>query len=225
MVEEKKTPLVEFETHVFIDASNIRSACLKTLGFMIDFAKLLDYFKKKYPNLKEVRYYEGIANGDAKKQRIFDFLEQEGYAVCPLERKTYISADIERREMKCPACGNRWMAEILRERKVMKSNVDVYLATELLRVAHFAERETHIVLVSCDGDYAEMIESAIGVNEKVTISVLGTPVVRNNRNTFSMKLQRMRGKVNRFIILDISHIRDLICGDIKKEKISEGNVS
>lgn len=37
------------DTYIYIDVSNIRSACLKTLGFMVDFAKLFDYFKEKYP--------------------------------------------------------------------------------------------------------------------------------------------------------------------------------
>lgn len=108
----EKVKLADLETYVYIDVSNIRSACLKTLDLMIDFAKLLEYFRQKYPNLKDVRYYEGIAKGDVKKQRMFDFLRQKGYVICPLERKSYNSSEIEKCEVKCPKCKHKWASRV-----------------------------------------------------------------------------------------------------------------
>ena len=210
----KKNPLHSLDTYVFIDVSNIRLACYKTLGFKIDFARLLDYFKQKYPNLKDVRYYEGIAKGDAWKQRMFNYLAQRGYTICSLERKSYNAVEKEEREIKCPKCGNEWVAEFARERKAMKSNVDVYLATELLNVAITAAKPIHVILVSCDGDYAEMIESALN-NPNVSISVLATPPARDvKRNTLSVKLRALRKSAPCYRLLDISNFKDRV----KREK-------
>lgn len=44
--------------------SDIWAVRLKTLGFKVDFGRLLEYLKQKYRRLKEVRYYEEIATGD-----------------------------------------------------------------------------------------------------------------------------------------------------------------
>lgn len=203
------SPLSTQDTHVYIDVSNIRSACLKTLGFKVDFVKLLGYFQQKYPNLREVRYYEGIATDDTKKRQMFDFLSEKGYTICPLERKSYISTEVEWREVKCPACGNQWTAQFTKEHKAMKSNVDVYLATEMLTVAHKVDRPTHIILVSCDGDYAEMIRNALE-NENVSVSVLATPLVRGRNNTLSKRLHILRGRLPRFMIRNIGNIRHWI---------------
>lgn len=92
----------------------------------------------------------------------------------------------------------------------MKSNVDVYLATDLLRLAYLARKKTYTILVSCDGDYAEMVKSALGANPKIAISVLGTPVVKDRKNTFSMRLQEVRGKMPNFYIRNIQNIQPLI---------------
>ena len=206
----RKNFLQYLETYVFIDVSNIRWACLKTLDLWLEFSELADYFKRKYDNLKDLRYYEGIAAGDTIKQRTFDYLAHKGYTICPLERKSYTSTDVEEREIKCPKCGNEWVAEFSRERKAMKSNVDVYLASELLGVAYLAAKPIHIVLVSCDGDYAEMIKCALK-NPNVTVSVLATPSVRNwTKNTLSTRLKQLLAdyptQTGRFHLRDISEL-------------------
>lgn len=212
MRQQSSISLKDQDTYIYIDVSNIRLACRKTLDFRIDFARMIGYFKQKYPNLKEVRYYEGIAIDDVKKRRMFNFLERKGYIVCPLERKSYNSVETEGREVKCSKCGNEWTVEFAREHKVMKSNVDVYLATELLTRAHKADKPTHIILVSCDGDYAEMIKNALE-NENVSISVLATPPVRDmRRNTLSVKLRMLRSELPRYFLTDIRDIKDYIMG-------------
>lgn len=187
----RKNPLHNLDTYVFIDVSNIRWACLKTLNLWLEFAELADYFRRKYPNLKDLRYYEGIALGDTKKQKTFAYLARKGYTICPLERKSYNSTESEKREIKCPRCGNEWPAEFRKVHRTMKSNVDVYLASELLGIAYAAAHPLHIIIVACDGDYAEMIKCALR-NPNVTISVLATPSVRDwTKNTLSTRLKRI----------------------------------
>lgn len=85
----KSTKSLSLDTYVFVDASNIRAACLKTLDFKIDFCKLLGYFQKKYPNLKAAYYYEGKSKDDTEKQVEFDSLTAAGYGVRFLEKSLY----------------------------------------------------------------------------------------------------------------------------------------
>ena len=211
---KKEISLSIQDTYIFIDVSNIRSTCLKTLDFLIDFVKLLDYFKRRYPKLKAVRYYEGIASDDEKKYKMFKFLEKIGYIICPLERKSYTLKETKEVDVKCPKCKHKWTVKIVEEHLTMKSNVDVYLATQLLRVAHFATEPTHIILVSCDGDYAEMIKDALE-NENVTITVLATPHVRILRkNTLSKRLKMLYTELgkdnNRYHLKNIANIGAMI---------------
>lgn len=181
-MKEVKNKLTELDTYVFVDVSNIRAACVRTLGFNIDFYKFLDYLQRKYPKLKNVYYYEGIARGDGEKQAEFDKLKDAGYDIRSLERKAYTEPPVYR-EIKCRNCKTKRRVQVLKKVTKLKSNVDVYLATDLLRLAYLTQKKVHIILVSCDGDYAEMIKSAIDINPRVIVSVLGTPVARGNRNT------------------------------------------
>lgn len=208
---EKKTlsPILKHDTYIYVDTSNIRSACIKTLGFKIDFDRMIEYFKKKYPRLKEVRYYEGISNGDMDKEKAFKRLEKAGYTICSLSRKAYENPAVYK-SVRCRKCGNTWKTQLQKKSLSLKSNVDVYLSTEFLEQAYFASRPTHLILVSCDGDYAEMVKAALRKNKNVLVTVLGTPVVKDRTNTFSVRLQRLNGKIPQFTTNNIQTIRNLI---------------
>lgn len=211
-----KTALKNRDTYVYIDVSNIRSACYKTLDFRLDFVRLLNYFKKKYPNLRDVRYYEGIAKDDKKKQKMFNFLKRKGYTVCPLERKAYNSTEIEEYGVKCPKCGNEWTEKTVKEHKTMKSNVDVYLASDMMMQTSQAERPTRLILVSCDGDYAEAIRNMMSLNPNVYVAVLATPYVKDMaKNTLSVRLRKLNNEFEppRYMIHDIADIMPLIESD------------
>lgn len=214
--EKPISPLLSYDTYVYIDVSNIRLACQKTLGFRIDFVKLMDYFQRKYPNLKEVRYYEGVAKGDLEKQNMFKYLQGRGYTICALERKSYNSTNLDEHEVKCPECDHEWTESFAKERKTMKSNVDVYLASDMIVQASTAERPMRIILVSCDGDYAEAIKNAIHLNDHVLIAVLATPLVQKMaRNTLSTRFRDLAAEIPtpRYILQNIKDIRDNIVGE------------
>lgn len=212
MIERAKPakPVDELDTYVYIDVSNIRAACLKTLKFKLDFQKLIKYLKNKYSNLQEVRYYEGIADGDMKKEAEFKKLSRAGYTVCGLARKAYKNP-AQYKNVKCRKCGNEWRVQVLRRSAKLKSNVDVYLANDFLETAHFTKKPVLLVLMSCDGDYAEMIKGAINANEMVTIQVLATPFVKKlSHNVMSARLTGLFNAIPRFDIANINNIRDYI---------------
>ena len=174
--------LSKIKAYALIDVSNIRSCCLKTCDFQIDFAKLMKYLNKKYPNLQDVRYYEGISKDDEHKKIEFQKLKKLGYTIKSLSRKSYINPAIYGNS-KCKKCHHQNRIKTLPKSIKLKSNVDVYIATELLEIAFSAKSPIHIILFSCDGDYAEAIKSATK-NPKVQITVIATPAIKNfKKNT------------------------------------------
>lgn len=202
--------LEKLETYIFIDVSNIRSACLRSSNFLIDFYKLIEYFNQKYPNLKKVGYFEGIAIGDKKKQAEFNRLKKAGYEIYSLKRRSYIDGPIYKQVI-CKKCGHKNRTQVSPKIKKMKSNVDVYLATEVLKITQKAKRMTHIIILSCDGDYAEAIKSA-AKNEKVRISVFATPPKKDIlKNTVSIRLKELRREIpDQYQLVNIESIKDKI---------------
>lgn len=205
----KKSDLSSYRTYVFIDASNIRSACLKSLGFKIDFMRLRQYLQGKYPNLKELRYYEGIADNDFKKRQYFRQLGENGYNVCGLERKAYQDVTWVTGKTTCPNCKVRHDAKIKKKTTALKSNVDVYLATDFIIKAMSVRRKVHLIIVSCDGDYAEMIKAALGKRKRLFVTVLATPARHDKRNTLSSRITALRRERN-FVLRNIDNIRNRI---------------
>lgn len=205
---DKEVPLRDRDTYVFIDASNIRAACLKSCDFNIDFLKLYVHLKNKYPNLKEVKYYEGIARNDKKKQLFFDNLEKVGYSVKTLRRRTYTRPAVMK-SFKCKQCGERNRVEVLHREITMKSNVDVFLTAEMLEIAYESKEPAHIIIFACDGDYAEAIKIAVK-NPNIKITVMGTPFMRNfEQNALSVRLRELRKELkNQYHLNNIGDIRD-----------------
>lgn len=188
--------LSEAETYVYIDVSNIRYACRRSCGFNLDFVKLYNYLKIKYPNMQEIRYYEGVSTEDKKKLKYFRFLSEEvGYKVCALSRKSYFEP-AKYATFECEACKYPNKIKILPENKKLKSNVDVYLTSDLLERVAKTKELTNFVILSCDGDYAEAIKATIRLNPKACVIVLATPMTRMN-NCLSVRLKQLSCELNR----------------------------
>lgn len=119
---------------VFIDASNIYFS-QKTLGWNIDFKKLLDYFKSQC-NLVQISFYSSI-NSDNKKERKFhDFLEIIGYIVKHKEIK-FIKNEEEK------------------FRGHHKGNIDVDLTIDAVDLKN---SYNSFVLLSGDSDFESLIK-------------------------------------------------------------------
>ena len=201
----------DLETHVYIDVSNIRSACERSCGFKIDFVRLYNYLKNKYPKLAEVRYYEGISRGDCKKDKYFDHLRSTGYKICTLVRKEYID-QARHKEVVCKKCGYKNIVQVLPRKIKLKSNVDVYLTSDMLEcVATNRNKRLHIVLLSCDGDYSEAICTLLRIGRRAQVTVLATPKTRRN-NYLSTRLFDLSHQLDhRSYLLDsIANIEDKI---------------
>lgn len=206
----KNGGIIQPKVYVLIDVSNIRSCCLRTCDFRISFTKLIKYLKQKYLNLQDVRYYEGIASGDLKKMNEFEKLKRAGYTIKTLTRKSYTNPAVYA-NYKCKKCHYQNKVKILSKSVKLKSNVDVFLATELLEIAFSAKTPTHVLLFTCDGDYAEAIKAAAR-NSNITISVVATPPTKDyERNTLSMRLKTLRKELpDQYELDNIVTIKDFI---------------
>lgn len=199
----------ELPTYVYIDSSNINFACKRGLGIDLDYKKLYKYLKRKYPQLKEVSYFEGREIEDAEKAKIFRAYEKVGYTMKILERKKYILQPVFRYK-KCPSCNQRVKICTAPKSIKLKSNIDVFLCSEMMFDALKEKRPTHFMLLSCDGDYAEMIKKIIENCPKAHITVLATPFTKPE-NFLSIRLQQLKGELPRFELANIANIKDLIC--------------
>ena len=205
----KNTNLLAIPTYVYIDTSNIRNACLRSCKFVLDFKKLYRYLDGRYPNLREIRYYEGISYGDNKKQEYFTNLRKTGYKICALRRKKYIEPAIHDQFI-CKRCGAPNTVQILPQQIKLKSNVDVYLASDMLERAVRTRSPIHLILFSCDGDYAEAIKAALRINPKAFITIVATPKTRKN-NCLSSRLQQFASRdSDHTALVNIENIKDRI---------------
>ena len=126
---------IKGKTAVFIDASNIYFS-QKTLGWRIDFKKLLDYFKRE-TDLFRITFY-GALNPDNERERKFhDFMEIIGYAV--KHKKIKFIRDKDDHEYG----GHN------------KGNVDVDLTIDAV---HFKNDYDSFVLLSGDGDFESLLK-------------------------------------------------------------------
>ncbi len=154
-----KVYLKDLPAYVYIDASNIRNA-LKTFNIEIDFLNLYKYLHDKYSNLVSIKYFEGIDREDVSKRKNLEELERAGYIIRSLERKRYLKSAIYK-NIKCKNCGRQNRVQILKETRKLKSNVDVYLCSELIGDLLKKRKKSQAILLSCDGDYSEMVKGIL----------------------------------------------------------------
>ena len=115
------------------------------------------------------------------------------------------------KSFKCRHCGSRNRVKVLPSETRMKSNVDVFLASEMLEIAYEAKEPIHIVILACDGDYAEAIKIA-AKNKNVRISVIATPSMRDwRKNALSVRLKELRKELSgQYQLNSIANIKDYI---------------
>ena len=131
--------------------------------------------------------------------------------MCSLSRQAYTKRTLDKYIVECPNCGYKWARQLSGGNKVLKSNVDVYLASEFMLVASRAKDPIHLVLFSCDGDYAEMIRCAIENNRGLHISVVATPYLgQSPLNMLSSKLMKLRKEIVRYSLQNIGDFIDEI---------------
>ena len=138
---------------LFIDGANLYAAT-RSLGFDIDYRRLLDYFAGK-TNLLRAYYYSALLETEeySPLKPLTDWLAYNGYSLVTKPAKEYTDAMGRRR---------------------VKGNMDIELAIDMLELAPSIE---HAVLFSGDSDFRRLVEAMQrkGVRVSVVSSIRTSP--------------------------------------------------
>jgi uncharacterized LabA/DUF88 family protein len=136
---------------LFIDGSNLY-ATSRSLGFDIDYKKLLGYFRQRSRLLRAIYYTALLDDAEYSPIRpLIDWLDYNGYTVVTKPAKEF--------------------TDTLGRRKV-KGNMDIELAVDVMRLCDSLD---HIVLFSGDGDFRSLVEAVQARGRRVTVvSTLAT---------------------------------------------------
>ena len=130
---------------LFIDGANLY-ATAKTLGFDIDYKRLLKEFQSRGTLVRAFYYTAIIEDQEYSSIRpLIDWLDYNGFTVVTKPTKEFVDAN-----------GNR----------KVKGNMDIELAVDAME---FANRVDHIVLFSGDGDFRSLVEAVQRRGVRVTV--------------------------------------------------------
>ena len=130
---------------MFIDGANLYAAA-RTLGFDIDYKRLLELFASKgrlvrafyYTALMEEQEYSPI-------RPLVDWLDYNGYQLVTKSAREYTDSS---------------------GRKRFRGDMDVEIAVDMLEMAEHAD---HMVLFSGDGDFRKLVEAVQRRGSRVTV--------------------------------------------------------
>ena len=130
---------------LFIDGANLYSSA-KSLGFDIDYKKLLAEFRTRGVLVRAYYYTALVENEDYSPIRpLVDWLDYNGYALVTKTAREY--TDREGRK--------RW-----------RGDMDVEIAVDMMELAGHVD---HVVLFSGDGDFRRLVQSVQQKGVRVTV--------------------------------------------------------
>ena len=133
---------------LFIDGANLYASA-KSLGFDIDYKRLLKEFQAK-GRLVRAFYYTALVEDQeySSIRPLVDWLDYNGYAVVTKPTKEFVDST---------------------GRRKVKGNMDIELAVTAMEMANYID---HMVLFSGDGDFRSLVEAV--QRKGVRVSVVST---------------------------------------------------
>jgi uncharacterized LabA/DUF88 family protein len=130
---------------LFIDCANLYAAA-KSLGFDIDYRRLLQEFQSK-GYLLRAYYYTALAEDQeySSIRPLIDWLDYNGYTVVTKPTKEFVDSS---------------------GRRKIKGNMDIELAVHVMEMVDSID---HLVLFSGDGDFRSLAEAVQRKGRKVTV--------------------------------------------------------
>jgi len=130
---------------LFIDGANLY-ATAKTLGFDIDYKRLLKEFQSRGTLIRAFYYTAIIEDQEYSSIRpLIDWLDYNGYTVVTKATKEFIDAS---------------------GRRKVKGNMDIELAVDAMELAEHIDQ---MVLFSGDGDFRSLVEAVQRRGVRVTV--------------------------------------------------------
>ena len=155
---------------LFIDGANLY-ATAKTLGFDIDYKRLLKEFQSRGTLLRAFYYTAIIEDQEYSSIRpLIDWLDYNGYTVVTKATKEFIDAS---------------------GRRKVKGNMDIELAVDAMELAEHIDQ---MVLFSGDGDFRSLVEAV--QRKGVRVSVVST-----NTTQPAMVADELRRQADQFLEL------------------------
>jgi uncharacterized LabA/DUF88 family protein len=150
------------KTALFIDGANLYAAT-RSLGFDIDYRRLLEYFGSK-THLIRAYYYSALLETEeySPLKPLTDWLAYNGYSLVTKPAKEFIDPLGRRR---------------------IKGNMDIELAIDMLELA---PRLDHAILFSGDSDFRRLLEAV--QRKGVRVSVIST--IKTNPPMVADELRR-----------------------------------
>ncbi|GBE42252.1 NYN domain protein [bacterium BMS3Bbin10] len=136
---------------LFIDGANLY-ATARSLGFDIDYKKLLEVFRAK-GRLIRALYYTALPEDQeySSIRPLVDWLDYNGYTMVTKPTKEFTDSS---------------------GRRKIKGNMDIELAVDAMELA---EHLDHIIIFSGDGDFRSLVEALQMKGKRVTVvSTLST---------------------------------------------------
>ncbi len=130
---------------LFIDGANLY-ATAKSLGFDIDYKRLLTFFRSK-SQLVRALYYTALAEEQeySSIRPLIDWLDYNGFTMVTKPTKEFTDAT---------------------GRRKIKGNMDIELAVDAMRLADTLD---HIVIFSGDGDFRSLVAALQEKGKRVSI--------------------------------------------------------
>jgi uncharacterized LabA/DUF88 family protein len=130
---------------LFIDGANLY-ATAKSLGFDIDYKRLLALFRQK-GQLVRALYYTALAEDQeySSIRPLIDWLDYNGFTMVTKPTKEFTDAS---------------------GRRKIKGNMDIELAVDAMRLA---ENLDHIVIFSGDGDFRSLVGALQQMGKRVSV--------------------------------------------------------
>jgi uncharacterized LabA/DUF88 family protein len=155
---------------LFIDGANLYAAA-RSLGFDIDYKRLLDLFASK-GHLVRAFYYTALVEDQEYSpiRPLVDWLDYNGYTMVTKPTKEFTDAF---------------------GRRKIKGNMDIELAIDVMEMAPFLD---HIVVFSGDGDFRRLVEAVQHKGKRVS-------VVSTIRSTPPMVADELRRQADNFMEL------------------------
>lgn len=183
------------KTYCFIDASNLFYGGEKSLGWKIDYKKLLNYLRNKYKILKAYYYagvelcgfpYSVLNDKKINLRELLKYLIKNNQDSKIIQRvKFYLKLEsfgyiLNLKPVKIFKDGNHL---------VKKANCDVDLTFDLMR---YFDKYNSVLILSGDGDFAVILKYLIKKNKKVIV------LARSERTAREIK-QLVKGNFRDFI--------------------------
>lgn len=130
---------------LFIDGANLY-ATSKSLGFDIDYKRLLQHFRQR-ASLVRALYYTALAEDQeySSIRPLIDWLDYNGYSMVTKPIKEFTDST---------------------GRRKIKGNMDIELAVDAMRLA---DNLDHIVLFSGDGDFRSLVAALQQKGKRVSV--------------------------------------------------------